>query len=266
MPHFEHLVACGKAIGASAVRAHCNMLQHAATYCNNIGESTATVSCLSSFWTLKCLFCWCEFVLPHSFWRVNVCHCSTLQHTDTQWYKLHTRRVNAYHCNILQHTASLCKTLQHAATTATHHNTLLLISFTCHCLSLQHAATRCNTLNTLQHTATRYMCDVSSRITECQHILTCVCACVCVRCDEASTNGAFALIHGHFVAMQTHKYTHTQIYIYIYMYIDPHIYSHTYTWYICGCMYIYTCTYVYRCARIHICTHIYIHVYIYMLV
>jgi len=67
-------------------KAHCNALQHTATYCNTL-RHTAT-------------------------------HCNMLQHTAT---RCNTLQPAATRCNTLQHAASRCKMLQH---TATHCSTL----------------------------------------------------------------------------------------------------------------------------------------------
>jgi len=61
---------------------YCNILQHTATYCIDLG--------------VLCVYSYIQMTEIHT-------HCNTLQHTAT-------------HCNTLQHTATHCNTLQHTAT------------------------------------------------------------------------------------------------------------------------------------------------------
>ena len=98
------------ALYQTRLAAHCNTLQHAATYCNTLN----TLQHAAALYQAR-----------------PAAHCNTLQHTATHCNTLQHIEYTAAHCNTLQHTATHCNTLQHTAT---------------HCNTLQHTATHCNTL------------------------------------------------------------------------------------------------------------------------
>ena len=89
------------------VKAHCNTLQHTATYCNTL-QHTATH---------------CN-TLQHTHTSRNSCmhtatHCNTLQHTHTSRNSC-MHECSLSHCSTLQHGAVHCNTLQHTEHTTTH--------------------------------------------------------------------------------------------------------------------------------------------------
>jgi len=136
-------------------------LQHAATRCNALQQTTATHTHLSG----------CE---PRAQWRYGE---RQIESDVFGWWSFHERTAptlmtspsqehpatehEARHCNTLQHAATRCNILQH---TAAHCSTLQLNAMqhtAVHCSTLQHAAAYCSIqqhtaahCSTLQHTAT----------------------------------------------------------------------------------------------------------------
>jgi len=146
----------------------CNTLQHAATHCNTLPNTTenatAGIQATDEITISQCVAVCCSMLqsvavrgrtLPYFFCRVLQCvaarsrsHSNMLQNTATSCRKLQD---TTGHCNMLHYDATCCSTLQHVATHSP--SSKKDLKATCYnTLHLQHTAAHYNHCNTLQQT------------------------------------------------------------------------------------------------------------------